>query len=72
MTESRRRHKEEKRRRKKEKKLRRKAKELKRAYVLCLTYVHPRDLPGVQVLSACRARKWVGREHSAQGVTAPR
>ena len=46
LTESRRRHKEEKRRRKKEKKLRRKAKELERAYVLYLTYVHPRDLPG--------------------------
>ncbi|KAF8138682.1 hypothetical protein EV363DRAFT_539850 [Boletus edulis] len=44
--ESRRRRKEEKRRRRKEKKLRKKAKELEKAYVLYLTYLHPRDMPG--------------------------
>lgn len=49
LAESRRRQrekKEEKRRRKKEKKLRKKAKELEKTYVLYLTYVHPRDMPG--------------------------
>jgi len=44
--ESRRRRKEEKRRRRKERKLRKKAKELEKAYVLYLTYVHPRDMSG--------------------------
>lgn len=49
LAESRRRRKEkkeEKRRRRREKKLRKKAKELEKTYILYLTYVHPRDVPG--------------------------